>query len=189
MTQDFFVALLEGPLLQRADPKRGRFRSLLLKALQNFLIDAHDRRMARKRGGDKTFISWDDWMAEAPSQLRVSSQLLETWSPERLFDIRWAATIVGRAVGRLREECENCGRGRVFESLQNCLSSSQSAETYERYTRELGVSGSVVRRLVSQMRKRYRQLLRQEVARTVEDEADIDEEIRYLCAVLAAAAK
>ncbi|MGI9088961.1 MAG: RNA polymerase sigma factor [Chthoniobacterales bacterium] len=189
LTQDFFANLLEGTLLQRADPKRGKFRSLLQKALQNFLIDARDKRMARKRGGDKIFISWDDWMAEAPSQLRVPAQVLETWTAERLFDIRWAATIVGRAVGRLREECENCGRRRVFDSLQESLSNHQSAEAYDGFSRELGVSTSVVRRLVYQLRKRYRELLREEVARTVESEADIDEEIRYLCAVLVAAAK
>src|SRR5450432_3702169 len=71
LTQDFFVMVLKGNLLQHADRNRGRFRSLLLEALQNFLIDAHDKRHARKRGGDVQFVSWDDWMAEAPSHLSM----------------------------------------------------------------------------------------------------------------------
>jgi len=76
LTQDFFTNLLEGPLLQRADPERGRFRSLLLKALQDFLGHATEKLHARKRGGDVRFVSWDDWIAEAPSQLSVSPQAL-----------------------------------------------------------------------------------------------------------------
>lgn len=93
LTQDFFLSLLEGNLLQRADPLRGRFRSLLLKSLQNFLNDVHERRQTKKRGGKVQFISWDDWMADAPSHLRLSQQALDASSPERLFDIRWAATV------------------------------------------------------------------------------------------------
>nr|MDQ2660114.1 sigma-70 family RNA polymerase sigma factor [Verrucomicrobiota bacterium] len=101
LTQDFFVNMLEGTLLQRADPARGRFRSLLLTSLQNFLIDAHAKRFARKRGGDHSFVSWENWMAETPSQLSVPMQVLGSWTPERLFDIRWAATMVEQALNRL----------------------------------------------------------------------------------------
>src|SRR6266704_2781400 len=82
LTQDFFVMILEGNWLQHADPSRGRFRSLLLKSLQNFLNDAADKTYARKRGGDVSFVSWDAWMAEAPSQLSISTETLNSWPAE-----------------------------------------------------------------------------------------------------------
>jgi RNA polymerase sigma-70 factor (ECF subfamily) len=126
LTQDFFVTFIEGDLLRRADPARGRFRSLLLKALQNFLIDAHGKRSAKKRGGGVTFVSWDDWMAEAPSHLSLAPQALESWPPERLFDVRWAATVVEHALARLREECEGRGRRRVFDALSGSLTAERS---------------------------------------------------------------
>src|SRR5437764_2338769 len=92
LTQDFLLMVLEGNLLKRADPTRGRFRSLLLKALQNFLVDDTIRKHARKRGGEMKFVSWDDWMAEAPSHLAISAREAETWSAEKIYDVRWAAT-------------------------------------------------------------------------------------------------
>lgn len=117
LTQDFFTKILETDWLQRADRSRGRFRSLLLKSLQNFLTDAGEKRSARKRGGGFQFVSWDDWMAEAPSQLSISAQALETLEPERLYDLRWAATVVEQALRRLAEECQSKGRLRLFETL------------------------------------------------------------------------
>ena len=86
--------ILDGQLIERADPNRGRFRSLLLKALKDFLNDARDKKRARKRGGDVQFIRWDEWMAEMPSQLSISATESKDWPPERVFDVRWAATIV-----------------------------------------------------------------------------------------------
>ncbi|MGH7983764.1 MAG: RNA polymerase sigma factor, partial [Candidatus Udaeobacter sp.] len=112
LTQDFFARVLKGRLLQSADRNRGRFRSLLLKALQRFLQDEVDKRSARKRGGDLHFVSWDDWMAEAPSHLSIPKQESDNWPPERIFDVRWAATVVERALRRLGDECEKRGRRR-----------------------------------------------------------------------------
>ena len=117
LTQDFFVRILKEDWLQKADPARGRFRSLLLKSLQNFLNDAVDRRNSRKRGGDISFISWDSWIAEAPSQLSLTDEALRSWPAERVFDASWAATMVQRALRGLCEECESKGRRRVFEVL------------------------------------------------------------------------
>ena len=117
LTQDFFVRILRSDWLQKADPARGRFRSLLLKSLQNFLNDAVDRSSSRKRGGHISFISWDSWIAEAPSQLSLTEEALSSWPAERLFDGAWAATTVQRALRGLCEECESKGRRRVFEVL------------------------------------------------------------------------
>src|SRR5437016_12959311 len=188
LTQDFFAMVLKGRLLQRADRSRGRFRSLVLKALQNFLHDAVDKRHARKRGGDVQFVSWDDWMAEAPSHLSISAREAESWPAEKIYDVRWAATAVEHALRRLGEECEARGRRRVFDVLSDCLAAEREDVSYPEFSKSLGVPETGVKRLVHQLRQRYRALLRNEVAQTVEKPEDVDEELRYLCAALAAAA-
>jgi len=187
LTQDFFLMVLEGSLLARADPSRGRFRSLLLKALQNFLIDEQAKKRAHKRGGDIQFVSWDDWMAEAPSQFSISGRDSEAWPPERIYDVRWAATVVEHALRRLGEECEKRGRRRVFDVLSDCLAAEREDISYAKFSKTLGVPETAVKRLVHQLRERYRLMLREEVAQTVENPDEVDEELRYLCAALAAA--
>jgi RNA polymerase sigma factor (sigma-70 family) len=189
LTQDFFVMVLEGTLLDLADPARGRFRSLLLEALRRFLKDASVSRSAQKRGGKVQFVSWDDWMAEAPSRLSIPQQALESLPPERLFDLRWAATVVERALRRLAEECESHGRRRVFDALSGSLGAERADVHYVDLAKSLGVSEASVKRLLHEMRERYRALLRQEVADTVEKPDSIDDEVRYLCAALAAGAR
>lgn len=186
LTQDFFVMVLKGDLLRRADRERGRFRSLLLKSLQNFLIDAHSKAHARKRGGDLQFVSWDDWMAEAPSRLTIPATALESWPAERIFDVRWAATVAERALRRLEEECESRGRRRVFDVLSGSLTAERDDVSYEALARELGVGTTEIKSLLHRLRQRYRQLLREEVAETVAQPAEVDEELRYLVAALAA---
>src|SRR3982751_250529 len=187
LTQDFFAMVLKGKLLQRADRNRGRFRSLVLKALQNFLHDAVDKRHARKRGGDVQFVSWDDWMAEAPSHLSIPEQDSDKWSPERIFDVRWAATVVERALRRLGDECEKRGRRRVFDVLSSYLTAERDEVSYANFARVLGMQETAVKNLVHRLRERYRALLREEVAETVGGANEIDDELRYLCAALSAA--
>ncbi len=180
--------VLEGDLLKRADPSRGRFRSLLLKALQNFLVDDTIRKRARKRGGDMKFVSWDEWIAEAPSHLSVSAQEAEKWPAEKIYDVRWAATAAEHALRQLGEECEARGRRRVFDVLSDYLAAERRDVSYQKLSKSLGVPEASVKRLVHQLRQRYRELLRQEVAQTVEKPEDVDDELRYLCAALAASA-
>ena len=186
LTQDFFLAMIEGDLLKRADPSRGQFRALLLKTLQNFLVDDTIRKRARKRGGDLKFVSWDEWMAEAPSHFSVSAKDAEKWSAEKIYDVRWAATAVEHALRQLGEECEARGRRRVFDVLSDCLAAERKDVSYQRLSKTLGVPEASVKRLVHQLRQRYRALLREQVAQTVEKPEDVDEELRYLCAALAA---
>lgn len=186
LTQDFFTMMVEKNWLKNANRERGRFRSFLLKSLQNFLNDAGQKRDARKRGGGLTFVSWDEWIAEAPSQLSVSAQTLQTLPPERLFDVRWAATVVEEALRRLSEECERTGRLRLFDALSAHLTTERSEVSYTSLSRLLGVSESMVKRQLHNMRQRYRWLLRAEVGRTVSSPAEVDDEIRHLCAALAA---
>jgi DNA-directed RNA polymerase specialized sigma24 family protein len=187
LTQDFFVRVLKGQLLQRADPNRGRFRSLMLRELQDFLRDVAEKRRTRKRGGDVPLVSWDDWMAEAPSRLSIPAQYSETWSPERIFDVRWAATVVERALRRLGDECEKRGRRRVFDELSVCLAAEREDVRYAKFSKTLGLSEVALKSLVHRLRERYRALLREEVARTVEKLDEIEDELRYLCSALTAA--
>jgi len=185
LTQDFFLMVLEGDLLKRADPSRGRFRSLLLKVLQNFLANDTIKKRARKRGGDMKFVSWDEWMAEAPSHLAISAQEAEAWPAEKIYDVRWAATAVEHALRQLGEECENRGRRRVFDVLSDYLAAERQDVSYQKLSKALGIPEASVKRLVHQLRVRYRDLLRAEVAQTVEKPEDVDAELRYLCAALA----
>ncbi len=186
LTQDFFTKILEADWLERADRTRGRFRSLLLKSLQNFLVDAGEKRAARKRGGGIQFVSWDDWMAESPSHLSMSAQALESLSPERLFDLRWAATVVEQALRRLSEECQARGRLRLYETLSPHLASERAEISYGNAAAALGISEQMVKRQLYNLRRRYRWLLRDEISRTVADPADVEDEIRHLCVALAA---
>lgn len=178
--------ILKGNFLERANPERGRFRSLLLTSLQHFLKDAHAKGTARKRGGEVELISWDEWLAEAPSRLTVPAQALESWSPERIFDVRWAATVAERSLRCLQEECASLGRQRVFDTLQGALIASREEVSYEALSRELGVGVPELRNALHRLRQRYRQLLRSEVAATVESPDEVDSELRYLVAALAA---
>ena len=186
LTQEFFSSLLQGPLLERADPDRGRFRSLLLKALQDFLGHAIEKRYAHKRGGGMKFVSWDDWMAEAPSQLSFSAQALNSWSPEQLFDLRWAATVVEQALRRLQEECQSRKRWRLFETLSVYLTTERADVSYQDLATTLGIAESAVKKQLHNLRRRYRWLIYEEVAQTLENPNDVEGEIRYLCATLAA---
>ena len=185
LTQDFFVTILKKEWLRRADRNRGRFRSLLLRSLQNFLINAAEKTHARKRGGDVEFISWDDWNVESASQLSIPVQALDALPPERLFDLSWATTVVEHALQRLREECESKGKLWLFQAISPHLTDERDEVSYAKLSAELGMAETTVKKQLHNMRQRYRSLLRDEVSQTVEDPADVDDEIRYLCASLA----
>jgi RNA polymerase sigma factor (sigma-70 family) len=188
ITQDFFLMILETNWLRQANRGRGRFRSLLLKSLQNFLHNIADKNQTLKRGGRVQFVSWDAWMAEAPSHVSIPNRVLDSLAPEQLFDLRWAATVVEQALRRLREECEGKGRLRLFEALRDYLASERGDISYTELGVVLGVAETVVKKQLHNLRQRYRWLLREEVSQTVENPADVDDEIRHLCAALAAAA-
>jgi DNA-directed RNA polymerase specialized sigma24 family protein len=184
LTQDFFLLILEGNLLQSADPSRGRFRALLLRSLKNFLIDAAVKSRRHKRGGGVQFVSWEKWMSETPPQLTLPAATIGSSPPEALFDAGWAAAIAEEALRRLRLECESKGRRRVYEVLHRYLAAERTEVCYENLSRALGVPEPSVKSLLHHFRARYRSLLREEIAKTVESEANVDDEIRYLCATL-----
>ena len=135
------------------------------------------------------FVSWDEWMSETPSQLSISGREAEHWSAETIYDVRWAATVVENALRQVGEEFEKKGRRRVFDVLSSYLEADRQDVSYTSLSKTLGVPETNVKRLVHQMRQRYRALLREQVAQTVENADDVDEELRYLCAALAVADK
>src|SRR5438128_12699205 len=128
-------------------------------------------------------------MAESSSHLSISPYALESLPPERLFDLRWAVTVVEHALRRLREECERKGRRRLFHALSSHLTAERDEVSYANLSAALGIAESAVKKQLHTMRQRYRSLLRNEVAHTVENPADVEDEIRYLCAALAAGTK
>jgi DNA-directed RNA polymerase specialized sigma24 family protein len=179
-TQSFFARILEGNLLPRASSQRGRFRSFLLTALQNFLADQHDWATARKRGGGNQAISLDALQGEA----RYALEPVDVVTPDVLFERRWATTVLEGAWLLLETEYEAEGKLGLFRELRRFNSANESAPGYHEIGHKLGLPENTVKSLVHRMRRRYRTLLRAEIARTVEGPGEIEEEIRYLLRVL-----
>jgi RNA polymerase sigma-70 factor (ECF subfamily) len=184
LTQSFFARLLERDLLARASPERGRFRSFLLRTLQNFLADEHDRATARKRDPGQPLLAWDALDAEA----RYAIEPSEEASPDRLFERRWATTVLEQAWARLEAEYTDEGKTEVFRELRRFNSAEEQAPRYAEAAGKLGLPENTVKSLVHRLRRRYRALLRSEIAHTVAEPGEIDEEIRYLLRVLASSA-
>ncbi|MBI4326369.1 MAG: sigma-70 family RNA polymerase sigma factor [Chloroflexi bacterium] len=180
LTQDFFARLLDKNLLKAADPARGKFRSFLLSSLQNFLNNEWDRQRAAKRGGQAATFSLDDATAEDRYRLEPAHDL----TPERIFERRWALTLLEKVHARLQAECVAEGKGAQFEVLQVYLSGEPGAGNYGESATRLGLTEGAVRVAVHRLRKRLGQLLKKEVGRTVADPKDVDEEIGHLLAAL-----
>ena len=178
LTQDFFLALLSRDFLRRAEPSRGRFRSFLMVALENFLSDARTHARAQKRGGQVSFISWENCQTD-DSESQVGDA--EAWPPSKTFDVRWAQALLAQVMTSLRAaHARSSTRAESFEALRPFLTVDPDASTYAKIGDQLGLPSGTVRVAVSRLRQQYRTLLREEVARTVESSADIDDELRYL---------
>ena len=178
LTQEFFTHVLEGRYLDRADPEKGRFRSFLLTSLKFFVADEEDRQRAHKRGGG-VVLSLEFSCGEEHYQREPAHD--ET--PERIFERRWALSVLDRVVAKLREEFEQHGRPEHFERLKVFLL-GQSDAPYAALAREMNTSEGALKVAIHRLRKRYRELFRQEIADTVVNPADVDSELRYLAAVL-----
>jgi RNA polymerase sigma factor (sigma-70 family) len=180
LTQDFFAYVLERELLAKADRDRGRFRSFLRAVFARHLADQHDRATARKRGGGRSPLSIDARDAEG----RYAREPAHELTPERIFDRSWALTLLGRVFDQLRREYDDAGRGATFEELQTVLTRGPESGSYATIAERLGIGEGAVRVAVHRLRRRYGALLRQEIAATVNDPAEIDDEIRSLFAAL-----
>ena len=178
LTQEFFVRVLEGRYLDRADPDKGRFRSFILTSLKFFVADEEDRQRARKRGGGALvpleFSSGDERYQREPAHDET---------PERIFERRWALSVLDRVVEKLREEFVRHGRPEHFERLKVFLLGKSDAP-YTALALEMKTSEGALKVAIHRLRKRYRDLFRQEIADTVADPAEVESELRFLAAVL-----
>jgi RNA polymerase sigma-70 factor (ECF subfamily) len=181
LTQEFFARLLEKNFLGAVDPSRGRFRAFLLAACKHFLANERDRACAEKRGGGRAPISLDLGGAEGRYGREPSHDL----TPDKLFERRWALTLLDRALARLREEFTAKGKGETFDRLRVFLVGDRNAPSHVEVAGELGMTAAAVKVAAHRLRQRYREVLREEIAHTVEGPEQIDEEVRELFAALA----
>ena len=180
LVQGFFAALLEKHYVKAAERERGRFRSFLLTALKRFLLKQRERAHTQKRGGTARPVSLDFESGEGRYSLEPSHDV----TPEAIYQRRWALTVLDRAIVRLRQTCVDAGKVESFECLKTFLTGETCAPPYEQVARDLAISEGAVKVAVHRLRRRYRDLLRSEIARTVADPQDVEEELRYLLAVL-----
>jgi len=184
LTQGFFLSLLERKSLRRVSPEKGKFRSFLLASLKNYLSDAFDRDNSAKRGGQIEFVALDFQDGEE----RYHDEQADDLSPEKVFDARWALILLSHAMGRLRKEYVSQDKTAIIDALQPFLdpTNSKRLPSYEDVADKLQVSLAGVKTLIHRLRRRYSEILREEVARTVTDTRAIDDEIHSLCEALIA---
>lgn len=180
-TQEFFSRLLEKKYLAAVCPERGRFRAFLIAACKHFLSNERDRARAKKRGGGRQAVAWDVDDAEERYRLEPADRL----TPERIFERQCAIALIERALDRLRTSYSQSGKERFFERMKGSLAGKQPDRPHERIAAELGMTPAAVKVAVHRLRKRFRELLREEIAQTVDDPADVDDELRELFAALA----
>ena len=178
LTQSFFARIIETGGFASADPERGRFRSYLIGAMKHFLANQWHRAQAKKRGGGVTFLELDALGPEA----RYALEPAQSTDPDAGFDREWAQESIARAMEKLRAESEARGKGELFEVLKGSLIGEEPARSETAARLEMTVGA--VKVAVHRLRQRYREILRAEIAETVSDPSDIDDEMRYLLAAL-----
>jgi RNA polymerase sigma factor (sigma-70 family) len=180
LTQDFFARLLARRDLELVRRERGRFRSYLLVSLNHFLTNEWKRERRAKRGGGRALIPLHELMAEE----NYAREPATTETPDKLFERRWARTLLERVLDRLGAEGVASGRGRQFACLRGFLSDQPAPRSQAELAVELNTSEGAVKQAVHRLRRRYRELLREEIANTVATAGDVEDELRHLIAVL-----
>jgi RNA polymerase sigma-70 factor (ECF subfamily) len=180
LTQEFFARLLARNYLIAADQRKGKFRSFLLGALEHFLAKEWRRTQAQKRGGGQPVFSLDETDAEGRYLLEPADEL----TPAKIFERRWATTLLEQAMNALRLEYLARGQGEVFAKLQDVLSGAGPSTSYSELGASLRMSEGAFKVAVHRLRKRYGELIRAQIAQTVAAPEEVEEELRYLSAVL-----
>jgi DNA-directed RNA polymerase specialized sigma24 family protein len=178
LTQEFFSELLEKSYLESADPLRGRFRSFLLTAFKHFLSKQWDKARAKKRGGGRKPIRFDFQSEDSAYGFLPAKDL----APEQLYDRRWATVLLARVMDRLRDEFSDAGRSEQFERLKPFIIGQAATKTYATVAVESGMTEAAAKMAAYRMRKQYQQLLRTEIAQTVADPTEVEDEIKSLFA-------
>ncbi|MEI2724691.1 MAG: sigma-70 family RNA polymerase sigma factor [Verrucomicrobiota bacterium] len=176
LTQTFLARFLEKNYLAGLSAERGRFRAFLLASLKHFLANEWDKSQRQKRGGGVTLLSLDWQTADTQFQIAATTEP----SPEQAFDREWALALLACVIERLRAECVADDNGRWFAVLKPYLTVGKSAIPYPQAAAELGVSEGAVRVAVHRLRRRYREVLRDEIAQTLSDPANVAEEMQAL---------
>ncbi len=179
-TQEFFARLLAGDSLAQVNAAKGKFRSFLLASMNHFLANQHERASALKRGGDRVFISLDEFAPEERYDLEPVTGV----TADQLFERRWARTVLDAALAQLRKEFAQSGKLEHFEHLKVFLQNEAAAGDYERLAPELKLSPGAVAVAVHRLRLRYRELVRLEIANTVSCPSELEEEMRHLFTLL-----
>ena len=180
LTQSFFTRLLEKNYLADADRSRGRFRTFLLAALGHFLADEWDKSQSQKRGGGVTLLSFDAEMAEKNYHLEPVDHL----DPQTLFERRWVSTLFTRVLDRLEQEHRDTGRSELFDTLKNFLTGERDDTSYATAARRLNLTENAVKQAAHRLRRRYREIFRDEIAQTLADPGELDDEVRHILAVI-----
>jgi RNA polymerase sigma-70 factor (ECF subfamily) len=181
LTQEFFCRLLEKRWLDAVDPHKGKLRTFLITALKNFLHKEWRHASAQKRGGASVPVQIDTVFAE--SRLATDSRAR---GGDEAFDRQWALTLLELTMTRLREEFVSAGKPADFDVLKNCLLADRGGIDYGGVAKEMGSSEGAARVAVHRLRKRFREIYREEISQTLADGANLDEEVRYLAEALAA---
>ena len=181
LTQEFFARLLERQALALADPARGRFRSFLLAAMNNFLATEWEKARAQKRGTGRPMVSLDFSAAEERFDLEPADHA----TPDKAFDKQWALALLDEVLKKLETEYEREGKQALFAALRPALTGARESQPYAELSARLGMSQGAVKVAVHRLRQRYRDLVRQEIAHTVASPGEIDSEMRHLFAALA----
>ena len=184
LTQSFFAHFLRTKGYARTDPVHGKFRSFVLASVKNFLADNWDRNQAIRRGGDCQTISFDQVNAEAFYDATSASDA----TAEHIFELRWAKSLTAGALDSLREELGAEGKLDIFLQLKNFLTGGSILPSYDEASARTDLPRATVKTHVHRMRQRYREIVRREIGRTVSSPHEVDEELRYLCDLLAEAA-
>ncbi len=176
LTQHFFTSFLERNSFATASPERGRFRNYLLASFKNFLANEHHRWMTAKRGGRIAFVSIDDTTLET----HFRNEPAEQTTPEQHFDHAWAMALLAKVAQDLKAEFEAAGKAPLFAALQVCLTGAKGDVSYAALGAELDLSESAIKMAVMRLRRRYGELLRREVAQTLNDPRGVEDELRHL---------
>lgn len=178
LTQEFFARLLGRRYLSVADRNRGKFRSFLLGSLEHFLAREWTKARAQKRGGGRAILSLDE------AEVRYGREPVDELTPEKIYDRRWATTILGQAMTSLRKECLGSEKEDLFCRVESSLSGEKGEQSYTEIARALNMTEGALKVAVHRLRQRYGELVRGEIAQTVTTPTEVDEELRYLLAVL-----
>jgi DNA-directed RNA polymerase specialized sigma24 family protein len=179
-TQAFFTALLEKDFVRLADRERGRFRTFLLTAVSRFLAKQRDRAAAKKRGGDRKLLSIDVTAGEGRYALEPSDR----WTPERLYERRWALTLLDRVLANLGQRYAEQGKIALFDTLKAFLTDAERISSSAELAAKLGLTEGALKVAVHRLRRRYRDLLKQQIADTVADTGDVPDELEILLSAL-----